>query len=242
MLVFPERCGTVSPGKKSAAGSGTPGATDDEEKTVVEYIMWDSLIDFLKSGCCDAAPDRLPARTGGLVLRNYRTGAIPKERGVGALEISGGEVNAYAVFEDSDIFNAATEDNQQTWLTGDAMELFFQTRGREDYLELHVTPEEKRLMLHIPDYRTHRDLPWEEKIFSGPVRVQSRILRGQKLWCARITFPFELAGLAPETISGSRFAICRYNYTRPETEPEISSTWLLPDTGFHYPPGWHVIE
>ena len=167
---------------------------------------------------------------------------MPKERGVGAMEIADGEVRAYAVFEDSDIFNTATADNEKTWVTGDAMELFFQTRGREDYLELHVTPEEKRLMLHIPDYRTHREIPFEEKTFSGPVRVRTRILRERKLWCAEIAFPFELAGLAPESVPGSRFAICRYNYTRPEPEPEITSTRLLPDTGFHYPPGWHVIE
>ena len=202
--------------------------------------MWESLIEFLNSGNSDPAPDRLPPCTGGLVLRDYRTGAVPKERGVGAMEIADGEVRAYAVFEDSDIFNTATADNEKTWVTGDAMELFFQTRGREDYLELHVTPEEKRLMLHISDYRTHREIPFEEKTFSGPVRVRTRILRERKLWCAEIAFPFELAGLAPESVPGSRFAICRYNYTRPE--PEITSTRLLPDTGFHYPPGWHVIE
>lgn len=204
--------------------------------------MWESLIEFLNSGNCDPAPDRLPASTGGLVLREYRSGDLPGERGVGALEVADGEVRAYAVFEDSDLFNHAVTDNEMTWLSGDAMELFFQTRGREDYLELHVTPEEKRLMLHIPDYRIHRDLPWEEKIFSGPVRVRSRILRDRKLWCAEIAFPFELAGLTPERVSGSRFAICRYNYTRPNPEPEITSTRRLPDTGFHYPPGWHVIE
>ena len=202
--------------------------------------MWESLIEFLNSGNSDPAPDRLPPCTGGLVLRDYRTGAGPKERGVGAMEIADGEVRAYAVFEDSDIFNTATADNEKTWVTGDAMELFFQTRGREDYLELHVTPEEKRLMLHISDYRTHREIPFEEKTFSGPVRVRTRILRERKLWCAEIAFPFELAGLAPESVPGSRFAICRYNYTRPE--PEITSPRLLPDTGFHYPPGWHVIE
>ena len=204
--------------------------------------MWESLIEFLNSGNCDPAPDRLPPCTGGLVLRDYRTGAVPKERGVGAMEIADGEVRAYAVFEDSDIFNTATADNEKTWVTGDAMELFFQTRGREDYLELHVTPEEKRLMLHISDYRTHREIPFEEKTFSGPVRVRTRILRERKLWCAEIAFPFELAGLAPESVPGYRFAICRYNYTRPEPEPEITATRLLPDTGFHYPPGWHVIE
>ena len=208
----------------------------------MKELMWDSLLRFLKSGNNEWAPDRLPPSSGALVLRNYRTGAVPKERGVGAMEIAGNEVRACAVFEDSDIFNRATADNEETWVTGDAMEFFFQTRGREDYLELHVTPEEKRLMLHIPDYRTHREIPFEEKTFQGPVRVRTRILREEKLWCAEIVFPFELAGLTSQTVSGSRFAICRYNYTRPDPEPEITSTRLLPDTGFHYPPGWHVIE
>lgn len=208
----------------------------------MKELMWDSLLRFLKSGNNDWAPDRLPPGSGALVLRDYRTGAVPKERGVGAMEIAGNEVRACAVFEDSDIFNRATADNEETWVTGDAMEFFFQTRGREDYLELHVTPEEKRLMLHIPDYRTHREIPFEEKTFQGPVRVRTRILREEKLWCAEIVFPFELAGLTPQIVSGSRFAICRYNYTRPDPEPEITSTRLLPDTGFHYPPGWHVIE
>lgn len=208
----------------------------------MKELMWDSLLRFLKSGNNDWAPDRLPPCSGALVLRNYRTGAVPKERGIGAMEIAGNEVRACAVFEDSDIFNRATADNEETWVTGDAMEFFFQTRGREDYLELHVTPEEKRLMLHIPDYRTHREIPFEEKTFQGPVRVRTRILREEKLWCAEIVFPFELAGLTPQTVPGSRFAICRYNYTRPDPEPEITSTRLLPDTGFHYPPGWHVIE
>ena len=198
--------------------------------------MWESLIEFLNSGNCDPAPDRLPPCTGGLVLRDYRTGAVPKERGVGAME-------KLHILRTHTFGRApATADNEKTWVTGDAMELFFQTRGREDYLELHVTPEEKRLMLHISDYRTHREIPFEEKTFSGPVRVRTRILRERKLWCAEIAFPFELAGLAPESVPGSRFAICRYNYTRPEPEPEITSTRLLPDTGFHYPPGWHVIE
>ena len=56
--------------------------------------MWESLIEFLNSGNSDPAPDRLPPCTGGLVLRDYRTGAVPKERGVGAMEIADGEVRA----------------------------------------------------------------------------------------------------------------------------------------------------
>jgi hypothetical protein len=62
-----------------------------------------------------------------------------------------GRLWVMAEMKDSDIFNAATADNEWTWRLGDVFEIFLQTAREEAYTEIHVTPENRRLLLLFPD-------------------------------------------------------------------------------------------
>ena len=111
--------------------------------------MREKLIDVLNSGRI------LPGGTScvpGQLLTFFRLqdGMPPKENGVATILAEEETLRILGVFRDSDIGNRARNDNEKTWETGDVMECFIQLPGHEDYFEFHVTPEERKLQLHLP--------------------------------------------------------------------------------------------
>ena len=75
--------------------------------------------------------------------------------GVCRLEHDGSNFYASALLRTRNPWNKAEKDNDFTWQLGDTLELFIQLKGREDYFELHSTPNGIRFQYHIPDYKTH---------------------------------------------------------------------------------------
>lgn len=174
------------------------------------------------------------------LLTEFRTCVCPREPGVATLISTDTSFCACALLQDAFPFNPATQDNQRLWLLGDVFELFLQLPGQEDYYEFHSTPEGCRLQLHIPDCRTFRTIPHEQKICDAGLTVKNRIDRLRKLWYCELRVPFEGLGLekCPESV---RFAFVRYNL-QPETAvPEITTYPFFPVT-VHAPSLWAELK
>lgn len=203
-------------------------------------MSWKEVEDFLRSGQQVKAP--IEARLGQcLSYWDYKEGTVPRERGVAQLVVENGNLVAYGAFEDHDIHNNATEDNQETWELGDVFELFFQVHGHTDYYEAHTTPEGIRLQLHIQSWQTMRQESWESKLTDIGLKVKNEIRREENLWLARLELPFAEMELTEDLLNGSRFVFAHYSYTRGKEKPEITSTQVFPST-CHFVPQWHELK
>ena len=140
---------------------------------------------------------------------------------------------------DSDIFNTAKVNNERTWTTGDVCEFFIQPAGQDDYFEFHVTPEGITLQLHLPPVSRMGSVPFEKQIFESGMTHRVQVRREENYWYAVMCIPFAGMRITEKEAWGSRFAVCRYNYSHGQEKPEMSSTAYFPDTGFHNPSRWH---
>lgn len=174
-----------------------------------------------------------------IVLRRYPDGGAPREKCVAALGRDGNEIVLRTAAYDSLARNMAAADNMEMWLLGDVVEFFMQPAGREDYYEFHVTPEGRRLQLHLPDYISHRGIDFEDKLVDVGLAVESRLEAGG-VWISEMRVPMGAVGM--EATAGMRFAVCRYNYGENGSEPELSCSFAATEKfGFHNPPAWSVL-
>ena len=165
------------------------------------------------------------------------TQALPEESGrayVGAAEEG---LSFYVLFEDSDIFSTATGDNQKMWTLGDVAEFFIKPGvERSDYWEIHITPNDYLMDIHIPDRGKFNagSISWEDVIApDSNTHKRVEVLDGR--WAVEMCVPWQAFGLeaAPETGTVWQFAVCRYNYNGGLDAPEHSSTAHLSEPGFH---------
>ena len=167
----------------------------------------------------------------------------PSEAGIAFLWKNGDSLHVCGVFEDSDVFNTATEKNEKTWITGDVMEFFFQAHGSEDYYELHLTPENVTLELHLPGVDKLGKIPFESQFYDSGFSYKAERFQDKKSdlagWYGHMKIPFKGIGVAGGNPEKSRFSVCRYNYNRNCSKPEVSSTSYYPKGGFHQPEFWH---
>lgn len=174
-------------------------------------------------------------------LREFRTGAVPRETGFASLTLEDGKLCARGAFRDFDIYNDAVRDNEETWLLGDAFELIFGREGRRDYFEVHATPEGRKLQLHLPDHRTFRAIPHGEKLCELGLQVRTEVRRAENLWLAELTVPLAATGITPEEARTElRFVLVRQNHTRGRL-PEITAGRIFPETA-HDPCRWHKVH
>lgn len=171
-------------------------------------------------------------------LIGYPHGVEPVEKCVALLGFSDGDVVVRAAAYDTYLRNRTVADNEKTWTLGDVMEFFVQPAGRDDYFEFHLTPEKKRLQLHLQDYRTHGLQPFEEKVCDAGLRVWVHVDDGC-VWLSEMRVSFEALGLKPG--QGVRFAVCRYNYGEVGGAEMSSSFHARRGFGFHNPPAWTEI-
>ena len=170
-------------------------------------------------------------------LSHYPDWGVPAEACSAIVALDGGDLVVVAAAEDAHAFNRATADNQHTWELGDAMEFFVQVPGHEDYYEFHVTPEGRRLQLHLPSYLTFRQVSEASKICDCGLAVKSVVREG--VWLSEMRE--SLARIGATSPRGLRFAVCRYNYG-PVGEPELSTTMRDASRGFHNPPAWLALD
>ena len=174
-----------------------------------------------------------------LPLRQFWHGPekFPSEDGTAYVGATEEFLVFYACFQDSDIFSHATDDNQKMWELGDVAEFFIKPENNQtDYWEIHVTPNDFMLDLHIPD---------RDQFFSGGVSWEQvstpnshaikRVAVMDGKWSVELSIPWGTFGLHSPPPRGSvwRIAICRYNYNGGMNQPEHSSTAALTKLNFH---------
>jgi hypothetical protein len=149
-----------------------------------------------------------------------------------------------ASLEDERVFTRATADNQRLWELGDVFEMFFRNAVREDYLELHAAPGDKRLQLHFPSRETVAglragigrldDFLVREPLFDFRTRMTSN---GWAL-VAQIPGPalgFDVSSLKGEAVFAS---FSRYDYASDGSPPILSSTSPHAQLDFHRQEEW----
>lgn len=173
-------------------------------------------------------------------LVKYLDTIPPAEEGAAFFWVEGDSLNTLGVMVDSDPFSEAKPKNDQTWEKGDALELFFQPIGHENYFELHIVPNQATLELSLPCVGKHK---FEDLFFdSGMTAKAAEFAKdGVKGWWGHISVPLKSLGVPPNAkgVIGHA-AICRYNYNHAwGKDPELSSTAVFESPGFHQPQAWH---
>lgn len=147
----------------------------------------------------------------------------------------------YAEICDRDIFNAATRLNQDTFLLGDVFEIFLRPLPGPEYFELHVTPDNHHLQLRFkqrPGPPLSDALIGDENFFRSRARVEIEANR----W--RVLAEIPARNLIARPIKAGdewRFSFCRYDYTRGQSSPVLSSTSRYRRVDFHDEADWGTL-
>ncbi|MET0263464.1 MAG: hypothetical protein ABW223_11235 [Rariglobus sp.] len=162
------------------------------------------------------------------------------------LGVHGDELVAYALLRDDQPSNRATKWNDPTWITGDALEFFFQAEGRPGYFEFHVTPENGRLQLFFTssaafrEGRGHRHWAIAESRFESAAHINEE----RTYWQAVMRVKLALLLDEPRD-DGSRrfkFSFSRYDYQPGRARPVTSATTSLSRPDFHNISEWSWAE
>ena len=147
-----------------------------------------------------------------------------------------GRVWALGTLTDADVFNEATEDNQNTWEMGDVFEVFVRRSDSDAYTEAHVTPNGIRLHLKFPDRTTialARGGQLDgDTLKCDPNEIIAHAWRTEEGWVGLLGVPVEAA--PGEKI---RVSVCRYDAHR-DVEPDVASTSNHAVCDFHRPDDW----
>ncbi len=149
---------------------------------------------------------------------------------------------------DDEILSAASADNQRLWQLGDVFEMFILVEGREDYLELHVSPNNKRMHQRFPRApsapladASARPTTFAERLVH-PVGFESEVTRVPDGWTVAATIPADALGL-DSLRAGLRLraAFARYDVASDRAEV-LSSTAPHPEPAFHRPHEWTALR
>ena len=174
-----------------------------------------------------------------LPLCQYWNGAdaLPVEKGTACVGAGRDGLCFYVCFIDSDIISHATANNQKLWTLGDVAEFFVKPgSNRSDYWEIHVTPNNFIMDIHIPN----RDLFMRDKITWGEVILshsdtRRRVQTLEDRWTVEVCIPWKAFGLRnpPDAGTAWSFAVCRYNCNGGLDNPENSSSAHFTELSFH---------
>jgi hypothetical protein len=148
--------------------------------------------------------------------------------------------------EDEDVTTRATADSQHFWELGDVFEIFLESEDAGFYTEMHVTPGNHRLHLHIGcnDYEAikNKSLPPSDVTVSPP-GFASRSATTPAGWTAEARIPAGLVdpkGLITKS-SQWRASFCRYDAWSDGRPPVLSSTSPHKALNFHRRHEWRPI-
>jgi hypothetical protein len=153
----------------------------------------------------------------------------------------------FAELTDADVFTSAKEPDDHLWRLGDTFEIFLGRPDQEAYYEFHVAPNNLRLQLHFLNGETvewvSRTQRFEDLMMNGDAFVsQTWVKPEMKRWFVLGRVSGKL--LEPKgELAGARWSIsfCRYDYTRGEEVPAISSTSPFTKADFHRRHEWEAI-
>jgi hypothetical protein len=174
------------------------------------------------------------------VIGNVPDGRVAT-RGTVRVGWQAGWLAAFATLEDHDIFTTATAHNQWMWERGDVLEVFLRRAGETAYREVHVTPNNYRLLLEFPDDSTITRLRSgveknRTRYCGDPTTIQSWVGAEpmQNRWQALIRIPMP-------TTPGETWHIsfCRYDAAEGQ-RPVTYSTTPFTVGDFHRQQEWEA--
>lgn len=176
-----------------------------------------------------------------LPLMQWWQGAehMPDEGGVSYVGCNSDGLWFYACLEDGDIYTRARQDNEKLWTLSDVVEFFVKPgEARDDYWEVHVSPNDLIMDIHIPsrdDYLSEA-IPWDDVVEadSGSTK-QVRVNAAENKWAVELCIPWAAFGCDGVPTPGMvwQFAVCRYNYSRDLENLELSATAHFTELSFH---------
>ena len=153
---------------------------------------------------------------------------------------------------DADAFNPAKAFNEVAYVKGDVFELFLRPEMQDAYFEIHVTPENQLLQLRFPDAGalgkirqagTPEETLAPYMVWEPRVSSESRVDAEEKKWFVRASVPFSMVLEKGPMKPGDRWlcSFCRYDYTRGQAAPVLSSTSAHAKCSFHRQEEWQPI-
>ena len=150
-----------------------------------------------------------------------------------------------AELADADIFTRATAQNQRLWELGDVLEIFLRPVGQPSYVEFQITPTNQWLQLIYPDARAVEGAQAISDM--GPYLVWGKAFhsavwldRQRQRWFVFADIPASAVCRNPGSLANNQwlFSFSRYDYTRGEAAPVISSTSRHTKPDFHRQNEW----
>lgn len=157
-----------------------------------------------------------------------------------------------AELPDRDIFNPVTEFNQTAFNNGDVFEIFLRPEWQQPYFEFHITPTNQLLQLRFADDQQIRQLPTTgtlderlsaHKIWKARIASAVRVDTAAERWFVSAAIPFALVVETGAMAPGARWlcSFCRYDHTRGQAKPVLSSTSPHPQCNFHRQTEWQPV-
>ena len=190
------------------------------------------------------------ARAEGCVLRQAWL-AEPEPDFTTAVVRAGWRGNSLLIFaelEDADIFTRASAHNQRMWELGDVLEIFLSPENSARYVEFHVTPNNLRLQLRLPDTTTLRGAQAENRfdhllLPEGVFHSRAWRQPENNKWFVFAEIPSVAVCGVDRPLAGTkwRFSFSRYDYIHGRAEPMISSTSPHARPDFHRREEWGTL-
>lgn len=167
----------------------------------------------------------------------------------------GGEVRAgrcanglwvYAALNDRDIFNDTSDRNSFFYQSGDVFEVFVKPELQDAYFEFHVGPANQQLQMRIPsasDFSNEstRDFAsW--KIDAPLLQSWTHVEPWMQRWRVLVFLPIAEIVEHPGQPQHWRISFSRYDYTRGDLRPVLSSTSPHKMPAFHRQAEWFRID
>ena len=167
-------------------------------------------------------------------------GHMPDEGGVSYVGFNSDGLCFYVCLKDSNIYTQARSDNEKLWTLGDVVEFFVKPgETRDDYWEIHVSPNDLIMDIHIPsrDKYVSGAISWDDVVTadSGSTkRVQ--VIAAENTWAVELCIPWAAFGYQTVPVPGTvwQFAVCRYNYSGNLENLELSATAHFTELDFHH--------
>ena len=199
--------------------------------TKFDPCSWESVA----GAFCDAQPSHLQQSWLSDPQPGFRPGRVRTGWTDDALIV-------FAELNDDDIFNPATGLNEHFYTRGDVFEMFLRPTGQDAYYEFHVGPQNQKFQMRIPsaaDFAALRGvagIPSAWMISQRQIESRVEVSAEAGQWKVLAAIPFDMVAEVQPPQAGTRwmFSFCRYDYTRQQPEPVLSST-----SPHHAPVSYH---